>query len=245
MTDLDKRLERILYEHRNDALIGKQTSLIEDIKQAFKDENYVQVVDDPHGIQHVLLTDPNKPKVVINKYEGHKTAPYKKGLKGYMDSVELDGKKVEYPVYYSDSSGSDMHPEMLPIKGYEGLYAVCENGQIYSYPKPTNPRCTRGRWMTPSVGKRADPSLGGSGYSTVQLFKDKAMEAKQVHRLVAEHFIPNPNNYPQVNHKDGNKQNNDVSNLEWCTPSQNIKHAYDVMLRRSTSPNAKPMVTKL
>lgn len=51
---------------------------------------------------------------------------------------------------------------------------------------------------------------------------------KRVHRLVATTFIPNPNNYPEVNHKDGNKWNNHVSNLEWCNRSMNMKHAYQM-----------------
>ena len=63
-----------------------------------------------------------------------------------------------------------------------------------------------------------------SGYLKVRLYKDKHQHTLLVHRLVALAFLPNPNNYPQVNHKDENKHNNDVSNLEWCTVKYNANY---------------------
>lgn len=64
-------------------------------------------------------------------------------------------------------------------------------------------------------------------YFTIILYDDNHKKSVRIHRLVAKTFIPNPNNYPCVNHKDLNKQNNNVNNLEWCTQSYNVKHAIE------------------
>ena len=69
--------------------------------------------------------------------------------------------------------------------------------------------------------------IGKDNYYKINLYKDGKSKTFRVHRLVAELFIPNPNNYPIVNHIDGNKLNNHINNLEWCTYSENTKHAYD------------------
>ena len=97
------------------------------------------------------------------------------------------------------------------IKGYEGLYAITDEGQVYSYQKK--------RFLT--------PAKCGRGYLKVMLCRGKEDHKNlMIHRLVAEAFIPNPDEKLTVNHIDGNKLNNVVSNLEWNTYSENLKHAY-------------------
>ena len=70
------------------------------------------------------------------------------------------------------------------------------------------------------------------GYLTVDLYKNGKRSTKRVNRLVAGAFIPNPDNKPEVNHKDGNRHNNTVSNLEWATKLENVKHAWETGLAR-------------
>ena len=70
------------------------------------------------------------------------------------------------------------------------------------------------------------------GYYRCCLSKNGNNKTVKVHRIVAETFIPNPNNLAQVNHIDGNKQNNNVDNLEWCSQSENMKHAYKNGLKK-------------
>ena len=97
---------------------------------------------------------------------------------------------------------------MKDIKGYEGLYAITENGQVWSY--------RRSRFLKPFKRK--------GGYLAVGLCNNGKTNYYLIHRLVAEAFIPNPENKPQVNHKDENKANNCIENLEWATASENINY---------------------
>lgn len=98
------------------------------------------------------------------------------------------------------------------IPGYKGLYMISSYGKVISH---------RGRIIKLRVAV--------NGYMRVWLYKnsDKSYKPFTVHRLVAECFIGNPDSKPWVNHKDGDKQNNKVSNLEWCTQSENMKHAFN------------------
>lgn len=96
------------------------------------------------------------------------------------------------------------------IKGYEGLYEVSNLGRVKSL-------CA-GRWGYEMIRK---PVKDKDGYLTVNLKKDGKYECAKIHRLVASAFVPNPNDFPQVNHRDENKQNNSAENLEWCTAKYN------------------------
>ena len=97
---------------------------------------------------------------------------------------------------------------MRNINGYEN-YAISRFGEV----------------LNTKTGKYLKPFFSPLGYLRVQLFRDKVGKQVMVHRLVAEAYIPNPSNYPFVNHKDSDKQNNTLENLEWCTASQNTIHA--------------------
>lgn len=88
------------------------------------------------------------------------------------------------------------------------------------------------------TGKILKPSLV-CGYHQVKLLENYKVYHKLVHRLVASAFIDNPSNKPEVNHKDGNKINNDAENLEWVTRSENQKHRYDVLGHRGHNPSTK------
>lgn len=107
-----------------------------------------------------------------------------------------------------------MQEEWRDVVGYEGLYQVSNIGRVRSLGHDT--------WHP---GRVLKPSLDGKGnYYQVGLHKDKKIKHFQIHRLVAIAFLPNPNNLPQVNHKDECKTNNIVSNLEWCTISYNSRY---------------------
>lgn len=103
--------------------------------------------------------------------------------------------------------------EWKDIIGYEGLYRVSTAGEVYSIRSKKNLKQFY-------RGSRED-----NKYLVVELRKDKKGKTISVHKLVAEAFIPNINNLPCVNHKDGNKDNNCVDNLEWCTYLENNIHA--------------------
>ncbi len=96
------------------------------------------------------------------------------------------------------------------------------------------------------------PRENGKGYLRVHLSVNGRIKDYYIHRLVADAFIHNPENLPEVNHKDGDKGNNHIDNLEWCTRSENIRHAFDNGLSKSpramlgrfgkNHPNSKPII---
>jgi hypothetical protein len=102
------------------------------------------------------------------------------------------------------------------VIGYEGLYTISNTGEIKSLRR-----------------NRIIKSWVYSKYYIISLSNNNVRRTLYLHRLIANHFIPNPENKTQVNHIDGNKLNNSISNLEWVTCSENIKHAYDIGLIES------------
>ena len=111
------------------------------------------------------------------------------------------------------------------VAGYEGLYKVSNFGNVLScmrYVKGS--RCEK-----KIVSERMLRPLLSRGYASVALCKEGNVKRESVHRIVANAFIENPMNYEVVNHKDGNRLNNNVSNLEWCSYKQNIAHAKEVL----------------
>lgn len=111
---------------------------------------------------------------------------------------------------------------MKPIEGYEDKYLISKEGKVFSL---ISNRFLKG-------------TVNSYGYLVVQLCKGKRAEQKQffIHRLVAQAFLEKDLTRPHVNHKDGNKQNAHVSNLEWCTPSENELHSYRVLNKNPTRP---------
>ena len=101
------------------------------------------------------------------------------------------------------------------IEGYEGLYQVSNLGKVKSL-----------NYNKTGKEKELRFNNNGTGYIQVGLTKNKEHKKFLVHRLVAKTFIPNIDNKTFINHIDGNKKNNDVNNLEWCTKSENQLHAY-------------------
>lgn len=109
-----------------------------------------------------------------------------------------------------------MPTEYKFIKGYDNKYIITPEGDIYSlaYYK-------YGKVWPRKEPIKLKPTISNVGYAQVGLLYRGKVKFYRVHRLVAEYFIDNPNNLPEVNHKDENKLNNDVSNLEWCSVEYN------------------------
>ena len=107
-----------------------------------------------------------------------------------------------------------------PVVGYEGLYEVSQNGDIRN-----------------SRTNKMIKTWDSMGYNSIALSKNGIVSKFKIHRLVALTFLPNNENKPCVNHIDGNKLNNNFLNLEWCTYTENAKHAYNNLLRLPSKKN--------
>lgn len=112
-----------------------------------------------------------------------------------------------------------------PVKGYEGIYEVSSYGRVRSLARSLSLRNQHGEYVRKLTGRIIKQKHNRKdGYCIAILSKGGKYITAYVHRLVAQAFIPNPDNLPQVNHKDENKENNRVDNLEWCTAQYNTNY---------------------
>lgn len=116
------------------------------------------------------------------------------------------------------------------IKGYEGCYQISNLGNTKSLERYVNTNGNSKRLVKEKILKK---TIDNTGYYVVSLWKNNKHSRPHVHRLVAETFIINQNNKPYINHIDGDKLNNNINNLEWCTPKENNIHAYQLGLNPS------------
>jgi len=144
----------------------------------------------------------------------------------YVDTVEQPN-----PGFYNMEIWKD-------IKGYEGCYQISNLGRVKSLRRYVNHNKGGEKIVKERIRKN---SLSLNGYCFVRLSKKGIIKKYSIHRLVGFAFIPNPNNKPQINHKNGIKTDNQVKNLEWVTHSENIIHSYKVLGR---IPNSRKPVAQ-
>jgi hypothetical protein len=129
---------------------------------------------------------------------------------------------------------SNLIEQWTPVAGYEGLYDVSTFGRVRSYYKPFG----RGSLTPTPVIKKQTVCKVGKGYYVLTLAKDGKKTTHLVHRLVAGAFLPNPENKPHVNHKDGEHTlDNKIDNLEWATVKENADHAWENGLTNNRGSN--------
>lgn len=127
---------------------------------------------------------------------------------------------------------------MKPIPGHEGRYSVTAMGNVWAHEKTRvmphgGTRTYPARWLSPQLSR--------DGYLLVTLCTNGRTQTFSVHRLVALAWLPNPNGYRNVNHRDGDKTRNAADNLEWCTTSHNNLHAWKTGLRTSSEAHKENM----
>lgn len=127
----------------------------------------------------------------------------------------------------------------VPIPNYEGYYEISNLGNIRSINRSIP---TKSGYLKPEKERIITRRISNKGYLTVTLSKKGQSNTHHVHRLLALAFIPNPDHKPIINHKNGNKLDNSIENLEWATYSENALHAYRNGLYKSNDRKRRTIV---
>lgn len=132
-----------------------------------------------------------------------------------------------------------------PVPGFEKLYLVSNTGRIKANAKAVSTSRNGTIYVAQRKERELSFTIDRYGYYKVVLQENKRKKFTTVHRVVGAAFISNPQNLPQINHKDGNKLNNNVDNLEWCTSQQNVVHAYKTGLSKNVQKGENHHLTNL
>lgn len=121
------------------------------------------------------------------------------------------------------------------VECFEGLYQVSNLGRVKSLKRVIEQKNINGTPYIRAIQEKIlKPQIHKNGYVCVGFTVNGKVYGRLVHRLVAQAFVPNPSNKPEVNHKDGNKENNSMENLEWCTARENQMHSISLGLRKGS-----------
>ena len=185
-------------------------------------ENYVNNIENClHLWRCIYKETPLPPSCLVGIREGQTIEEFKKEVK---EAYEI-----------ADRYNKNKKRKWADIKGYEGIYQISNFGEVKSLARYDGNNIFREEIYM-------KPILSCKGYCVVTLRKNGEEKQKFIHRLVAQAFIPNPNNYPMINHKDEDKTNNFVDNLEWCDVTYN--NNYGTRLSKVTKKLGHPVIAK-
>ena len=128
--------------------------------------------------------------------------------------------------------------EWRDVKGYEGMYLISNYGNVVSLDRKVKSK----NGYRNSKGRSITVRKNNFGYLDTRLYKNGTKKSAFIHRIVAEAFLPNPENKPVVNHKNGIKSDNRLCNLEWCTSSENKIHAIQTGLSKNPKMSSREVI---
>lgn len=173
-----------------------------------------------NGIEYNLNLGKTIAELFMDNYTENTPLVYKDGDRNNCNLNNLE--VAELYIQDINDNWKDVDGNWKDVIGFEGLYQVSSDGRVRSLPRLKI--CGFNGKQSVQKGRILKPGYTNDGYPFVNLVKDGKSKPHYIHRLVAQAFIPNPNNYPIINHKDENPGNNNYKNLEWCTQEYNINY---------------------